>query len=250
MHLDIDKLTIEELKNGYIFDREENSYICNTCGKSFEVGEIYPLDGRFFEASRAIQIHMSMEHGEYLKELLYSESKYNTLTDNQKEVLYFMYSDKTDKEIAEILGLSPSTVRHQRFIFREKAKQAKLYLAIYEGVMEKKSLKDDQIVAIHNNATMVDDRYLITEKEKEQILKNVFETLSPLKLKTFPRKEKNKIVVLRKIAEILEKGKRYSEKEVNQILKEVYGDYAVIRRFLVDYGFMERTRDGKEYWLS
>jgi len=248
--MEIDKLTIEEIKNGYRFDKDTNSYVCNSCGKVYEVGEIHPFDGRLFEASRAIKIHLSKEHKDYLKELLYNNSKYNTLTDNQKELLFLIYSDKNDKEIAKILDISPSTVRHQRFMFREKAKQAKMYLAIYEQVMEKKSHKDEAIIPIHNSATMVDDRYLITEKEREQILKTTFESLSPLKLKTFPKKEKKKVVVLKMISEELEKGRGYTEKELNEILKEVYDDYVVIRRYLVDYGFMERTNDCTEYWLK
>ena len=248
--MEIDSFSIEELRNGYRFDKETNSYICNTCRKTFEVGEIFVFEDRFFEASRAIKIHVDIDHGDNLKYLLYLESKYNTLTDNQKVLLFLMYSDVSDKEIAKSLGISSSTVRHQRFMFREKAKQAKLYLAIYEQVMEKKSSTEDVIVPIHNNATMVDDRYITTEKEKEQILTTAFESLLPLRLKTFPRKEKKKIIILTKISEQLEKGKRYTEKELNQILKGIYEDYVVIRRYLVDYGFMERTNDCKEYWLK
>lgn len=248
--MDIDKFTIEELKNGYRFDIDANSYICNNCGKVFDVGEIYSFEDRFFEASRAIKVHLNREHEDYLKQLLYTESKYNTLTDNQKELLFLIYSDISDKEIAKILDISPSTVRHQRFMFREKAKQAKMYLAIYEQVIEKRSLMNEAMVPIHNNAPMVDGRYVIIEKEKEQILKTVFQSLSPLRLKIFPKKEKKKIVILTKISEQLEYGKHYTEKELNQILKEIYDDYAVIRRYLIDYGFMERTNDCKEYWLK
>lgn len=250
INVEVDKLSIEELKKGYKFDIVTNSYICNTCRKVFEVGEVFSFEGRFFEASRAIKIHLSMEHEDYFRQFLYTESKYNTLTDNQKELLFLMYSDTSDKEIAKILDISPSTVRHQRFMFREKAKQAKMYLAIYEQMMEKKSSMDEMIVPVHKNATMVDDRYVITEKEKEKILENVFESLTPLKLKIFSKKEKKKIIILTKIAEQLEQGRRYTEKELNQILKEIYDDFVVIRRYLVDYGFMERTNDCKEYWLK
>lgn len=248
--VEIDKLSVQELKKGYRFDADINSYICNICRKTFEIGEIYSFDNRFFEASRAINIHVQAEHGDNFKQLLYTESKYNTFTDNQKELLSLIYSDLSDKEIAKKLGVSPSTVRHQRFTFREKAKQAKMYLAIYEQVIEKKSSAEEMIVPVHSNATMVDDRYITTEKEKNQILKTAFESLSPLRLKTFPKKEKKKVVILAKIAEQLEGGKRYSEKELNQILKEIYDDYVVIRRYLVDYGLMERTNDCKEYWLK
>jgi hypothetical protein len=248
--MEIDKLTVEELKSGYRFDSGTDSYICNACSKVFETGEIFTLDNRFFEAARAIKIHIDMEHGSKFDELLYLDSKYNTFTDNQKKLLSLIYADLTDKEIAKELEVSTSTVRHQRFMFREKAKQAKMYLAIYEQAFDKKTLMEEMIVPVHSNATMVDDRYVTTEKEKEQILKTVFESLVPLRLKTFPKKEKKKIVILAKIVEQFEREKRYTEKEVNLIIKEIYEDYAVIRRYLVDYGFMERTNDCNEYWLK
>jgi len=248
--MEIDKLTVKELKDGYRFDAETDSYICNNCSKVFEIGEVYSFDNRLFEASRAIKIHVDTEHGNKFEKLLQSESKYNTFTDNQKKLLSLMYSDLTDKEIATRLEVSPSTVRHQRFMFREKAKQAKMYLAVYEQVIERKSSSEEMIVPVHNNATMLDNRYVTTEKERDQILEAVFESLSPLRLKTFPKKEKKKVVILTKVAEQLESEKRYTEKELNEILKNIYDDYAVIRRYLVDYGFMGRTDDCKEYWLK
>lgn len=248
--MEVDRLSVEELKNGYRFDEDTNSYICNACNKAFEIGEIFKVNNRFFEAVRAVKMHADTYHGDNLKQLLYAESKYNTFTDNQKELLALIYSNLPDKEIAKRLGVSPSTVRHQKFTFREKAKQAKLYLAVYEQVIEKKASVEDNIVPVHSNATMMDDRYVITEKEREQVLKTAFESLSPLKLKSFSAKEKKKIVILTKIAEQFKCGKRYSEKELNQILKDIYDDYVVIRRYLVDYGFMERTNDCKEYWLK
>ncbi|HEX9062442.1 MAG TPA: DUF2087 domain-containing protein, partial [Clostridia bacterium] len=58
------------------------------------------------------------------------------------------------------------------------------------------------------------------------------------------------IVILKKISEQFEKNKRYSEKELNHIIKEIYEDFATIRRYLIEYGFMERTNDCKEYWLK
>jgi len=247
MAVEIDKLTVEELKNGYIYDIEGKAYICLTCKKTFEIGEVFTFENRIFEAFRAIKIHIESEHGDNFTQLLNSESKYNTFTDNQRELLSLIYLDHSDKEIAKSLGVSPSTIRHQRFMFREKAKQARMYLAIYEQAIEKKTSTEE---TINGKAHMGKELTIATEKESEHILNNAFECLSPLKLKTFPRKEKKKVVILAKIAEQMERGKRYSEKELNQILKDIYEDYVVIRRYLVDYGFMERTEDGKEYWLK
>ncbi|MFR2551837.1 MAG: DUF2087 domain-containing protein [Clostridioides difficile] len=42
--------------------------------------------------------------------------------------------------------------------------------------------------------------------------------------------------------EQFERGKKYSEKEVNQILESIYDDFATIRRYLIEYGFMSRNK--------
>ena len=64
--------------------------------------------------------------------LLNTESRYNTLTQNQKTLLSRLAQGWSDQEIAKEAGVSVSTVRHQKFVFREKAKQARVYLALYE----------------------------------------------------------------------------------------------------------------------
>ena len=103
---------------------------------------------------------------------------------------------------------------------------------------------------VHNGATMVDERYMVTAEECEKIISTYFETSSPLVLKLLPPKEKKKLVILRVISEQFEKDRRYSETEVNQILKLIHEDYATIRRYLIEYGFMERTSDCRVYWLK
>lgn len=56
--------------------------------------------------------------------------------------------------------------------------------------------------------------------------------------------------VLARIAERFELGRQFSEKEVNAILKEaiLITDYVLIRRELVQSGFLHRTLDGARYW--
>ena len=70
---------------------------------------------------------------------------------------------------------------------------------------------------------MVDARYEITQQEEQKILSTVFASMQPLRLKTFPPKEKKKVVILRTIAKEFEEGIRYSEVQVNEILKDIYG---------------------------
>lgn len=254
----LDKLlhmSLDEVKNGYSYNSDNRIYTCLTCGKEFESGEMFSYDDRFYDASKAIQLHIEKEHGNMLDILTSFNKKYTGITENQKELLSMIYDGLSDNEIAKKTGVAPATIRHQRFVFREKAKQAKLYLAIYEVVekaMSERKVKnsEDDLINIHHGAKMVDDRYFITKVEEDKIAASVFESLQPLKLKVFSPKEKKKIVILRRIALQFEKGRKYSEKELNSVLKTIYEDYATIRRYLIEYGFMERTNDCKEYWLK
>ncbi|MFZ7103251.1 MAG: DUF2087 domain-containing protein [Peptococcaceae bacterium] len=54
--------------------------------------------------------------------------------------------------------------------------------------------------------------------------------------------------VLREIADKLQGDRIYSEKEVNRILKSVNDDYVTVRRYLIEYGYLDRKPDGSQYW--
>lgn len=252
---DILKIPFEELKAGYSFDAGDGVYTCLICGKKFESGEVFSLEGRFYEASKAIRFHVGKEHGGMFNILSSYDKKYTGLTDNQRELLQMICEGFPDNEIAKKTGVSAATVRHQRFVFREKAKQTKLYLAMFElaeaGASGGRGKSTNDVLAdIHTGARMVDDRYITTKTEEDKIIASAFKSLEPLKLKVFSPREKKKIVILKKICEQFKKGVKYSEKEVNSILKPIYEDYATIRRYLIEYGFMNRTKDCKEYWLE
>lgn len=250
------EINLDELKKGYRYNAGLGKYVCGVCGKEYEEGEIFRLDDRYFCSEKMMKIHIQNEHGEMLDRLMTADKKYTGLTENQTELLKMINLGMTDVEIAKKTGVATATIRHQRFTFREKAKQAKLYLAIYElafngkGSMRKPENVKERILEIHKGAKMLDDRYFTTHEEEKQVLETMFSSLSPLRLKTFPAKEKKKIVVLKKISEQFDNKKRYSEKEVNEIIKGIFDDFATIRRYLIEYGFMERTNDCKEYWIK
>jgi len=85
--------------------------------------------------------------------------------------------------------------------------------------------------------------------DKEKVLSGYFTSLDPLKLREFPAKQKRKYIVLSIIADTIPE-KTFSEMELNFILSEIHDDFVTIRRALIDYRFMERTRDGKSYWKA
>ena len=59
---------------------------------------------------------------------------------------------------------------------------------MYELVFEDEPTTTEQIIPIHNNAIYVDDRYLITEDEKQHIVETFFSSIQPLVLKSFSPK--------------------------------------------------------------
>lgn len=69
------------------------------------------------------------------------------------------------------------------------------------------------------------------------------------KLTAFPAKRKMKIYALCYLAQHFEHGKDYTEREVNDLLLDwhTFADPATLRRELYDYGFLDRSKDGKIY---
>ncbi|MCM3742622.1 DUF2087 domain-containing protein [Sporosarcina luteola] len=96
----------------------------------------------------------------------------------------------------------------------------------------------------------MEERFQVTEIEREKVLKNYFGKGLDGPLATFPSKDKRKYIIAQEIIKRFEVGKVYLEKEINEILKEIHPDFATIRRFLIDYSFMNRSDDGKEYWIG
>ncbi len=242
--------SLAELKQGYRYEPAAEEYLCLLCGERFTKGRIYPLDDILLEAEKAARTHIVKEHSSTFAFLLELDKKYTGLTEHQKELLTCFYQNLSDKEIAARMeNGNTSTIRNQRFSFREKAKQAKVFLAITE-LLEEHSAKGEQFIAIPPGVAMVDERFAITETENEAILKTYFKSGVTGPLSGFPKKEKRKIAILKQLLQRFEPKRRYTEKEVNAILKSAYDDYVTLRRYLIEYGFMDRLPDGSQYWVK
>lgn len=240
--------SIEELVNGYVLIDDE--YVCLLCGERFIDGIIYPMNGVLCEARKAVALHIQENHISVFDYLLKMDKKYTGLSEHQRELLHYFKKGLNDKEIVKELNMgSPSTVRNHRFKLKEKEKQAKVFLTLMNLLHQKSDeTMDHRFVNFHKGAKMVDERYATTEEEKEKILSTYFKEGVEGKLDIFPSKEKRKLIVLQNITKRFEAERKYSEKEVNEILKAIYSDFATIRRYLIEYGFMDRSKDGSEYW--
>lgn len=89
----------------------------------------------------------------------------------------------------------------------------------------------------------------IKESDIIKVKESLLISRNPLRVKVFPSKEKRKFILLGMICLLFEPGKHYTESEVNDILKNVYEDYASVRRYLIEYKFLDRTLNCSDYWL-
>lgn len=243
--------TIDEVKKGYIETDED--YKCIVCEETFQKGRIYEIKSELYDARRSTEIHIEEKHNSMLEYLLGMNSAFTGVSDVQRELITLISQGLSDKEVAVKLGVAASTIRNHRYKLREKEKQAKLFLAMMDLLSKDTNkkinkLEKEIICDAHKTATTLDDRYNITDKEKNDVIKNYMDENKGLK--NYPAKEKKKIIVLEEIAKNFSKDKIYSEKDINKILKRIYEDYATIRRALIEYGFIERSNDCSSYWVK
>lgn len=241
---------IETIKRGFI--TTDRGYFCLICNKAFMKNEIFEMDGRFYNAEEKIIKHIEFYHEGVAGHLLSLEKKYTGVSSVQRSFIEHCREGLNDKEIAKVMGVSDSAVRFHRFSLKEKARQAKLFLALYDltesDISSPRSATDDSMV--HDTATMVDERFFPDRLEIDKVIKNNLESTDPLVIRNFPVKEKKKLIILNMIVRQFEKGRKYKEKEVNEILSAMYHDHVTIRRYLIEYGYMARTKNCSLYWVK
>lgn len=243
--------SVDEISNGYLFDDATEEYVCLICQERFEDGLLYRSTNQdvYLEARKAIVHHIKEVHHSMFDYLIEMDKKYTGLSEHQRELLHYFKHGVSDKDIVGKIGGSTSTIRNHRFKLKEKEKQAKVFLAIMNLLKKERDTTND-FVPFHKGAKMVDERYAVTIQEKEKILSTYFKQGLDGPLDSFPSKEKRKLVVLQHILKRFEPKKKYSEKEVNEVLKVTFHDFATLRRYFIEYGFMDRNKDCSEYWLK
>lgn len=81
--------------------------------------------------------------------------------------------------------------------------------------------------------------------DEETVLRTFFRNG---RLTEIPAKESKRRIVLERIALEFEPGRHYDEQQVNAIVGRFFSDYASLRRYLVDEGFLDR--EGGVYWRT
>jgi hypothetical protein len=84
------------------------------------------------------------------------------------------------------------------------------------------------------------------EEDARRVLKNYLDADGTLK--QIPSQASKLLIILGFIVDAFAFDANYTEKEVNTILRRFHVDTAALRRYLVDYGFMDRESNGTRYW--
>ncbi|GEO68345.1 DUF2087 domain-containing protein [Levilactobacillus acidifarinae] len=72
--------------------------------------------------------------------------------------------------------------------------------------------------------------------------------MTDLHLTRLPRKQKRLLATLERVMGTIPGDQRFTEPQINDYLRPIYADYAMLRRLLIDYHFLARTPDGTAYW--
>ncbi len=158
-------------------------------------------------------------------------------------------NDLSVEKLAELLGIGSSTVSHHLSRLSRVglvSARAEGYYSIYHLHVEtleslsKEILAEDTLPAVTAN--------LDVDVYDQKVIRNY--TNADGTIKTIPTQQKKLLAILHYVSRDFELDKKYSEKEVNQMLEKYHPDYAFLRRSLVDFKIMEREDNGRTYWLK
>jgi len=147
--------------------------------------------------------------------------------------------------LAAELELTPATISHHL----ARLAEAGLVTAEPQGHARMYRLRLD---AIHATANRLLAREALPLAAAElnladydrKVLKDFFTPDGALK--EIPAQQKKLLAILRHLAIAFEPGRRYPEREVNEILARYHPDTASLRRALIDYKLMQRAQG--QYW--
>lgn len=151
------------------------------------------------------------------------------------------------EELAALLNLKASTVSHHLAKLAQVglvSAKTESYYSVYQ--LDEKALqsKSRDLFSQENLAASVVD--VDADAYDRKVIADY--SLKDGSLKTIPAQRKKLEAILRYVVKAFEVNKRYSEKQVNEILGKYHEDTASLRRELVGYGLMKREGGGGEYW--
>lgn len=171
---------------------------------------------------------------------------FKVLADDTRLRILGMVAEKpcAVEELAARLQLKEPTVSHHLQRLREaglvsveRDKNARLY-----------RMQNEHLQALSRELLSLDEVTAPDEPQAESVWEHkVLQTfLVDGRLSRIPATRKKREVILRWLAARFEPQRRYSEREVNQLLGEYHEDVATLRRELIGYGWL--NRENQIYW--
>jgi hypothetical protein len=150
--------------------------------------------------------------------------------------------------LAEKLSLTPATITHhanklrEASLINERREKNTIYFSLNDYFIHSNATAIIEVIyrktANKGEKESMDDTY---KKLQDSVIRNFF--TSEGKLKQIPAQLKKKLIVLEYLVSQLEKGRKYTEKEINDYIKPFHEDFATIRREFIMHQFMYREKD-------
>jgi DNA-binding MarR family transcriptional regulator len=140
---------------------------------------------------------------------------------------------RTGSELCELLDLGAATVSHHM----ARLESAGIVNVTREGQRRRYTLDGRGMQRLASSASA--EPVHRADREEDDDASAFF---SGGRLTSIPVKRKKRVAVLRRLMSGFEAGRAYSEREVNAILGRSHDDVATLRRELVGYGFLSRSR--------
>jgi biotin operon repressor len=151
------------------------------------------------------------------------------------------------EELAALLGLKASTVSHHLSKLAKAGlvhARTESYYNVYR--LDQKALEEKSRSLFSQEKMTASVADVDTDAYDRKVIADF--TRKDGSLKTIPAQRKKLEAVLRYVVKAFKVGKRYSEKQVNEILSGYHEDTATLRRELVGFKLMKREGGGGEYW--
>lgn len=156
--------------------------------------------------------------------------------------------EMTGQTLADKLCLSPATITHHAAKLRavslinERRDKNAIYFSLDRYFLRQYASALQDLIIQPNEETRepstMDEK---NEKLKQSVLRNFF--TADGKLKHIPAQLKKKRIVLESMADKLEQGKSYTEKELNAFIQQFHPDFATIRREFIMHAYLYREKE-------
>jgi biotin operon repressor len=151
-----------------------------------------------------------------------------------------MEEDMYGERLAERLGITSATVSFHLKKLEDAGAVYSYKDQYYTMYSINKDIFEVSILEILKEKTSESE----LQKERDEAYRNkvIGAFFEYGKLKSIPTQLKKERIVLEEIAKSFEAGKKYSEKEVNEIIKGFHEDFCTIRKDMVQEGLLLREK--------